>query len=93
MLSAAQPLSPKSPHKGTSEVEGIGKILLIVGGTIVILGLILVFSQHIPFLGKLPGDIIIKKDGFSFYFPIVTFLIVSILLTIIINVILHFLSK
>lgn len=74
-------------------MEGISKILLIVGGTIVILGLILVFSQHIPFLGKLPGDIIIKRDGFSFYFPIVTFLIVSILLTIVINVILHFLSK
>ena len=51
-------------------MEGIGKILLIVGGIIVILGLILIFSQHIPFLGKLPGDIFVKRDGFSFYlFP------------------------
>jgi len=74
-------------------VEGIGKILLIVGGTIIVLGLILVFSQHIPFLGKLPGDIVIKRDGFSLYFPIVTFLIISIVLTIVINVILHFLGK
>ncbi|HEX75883.1 MAG TPA: DUF2905 domain-containing protein [Dehalococcoidia bacterium] len=74
-------------------MEGIGKILLIVGGIIVILGLILIFSQHIPFLGKLPGDIVIKRDGFSFYFPIVTFLILSVLLTIIINVILHFLGR
>lgn len=74
-------------------MEGIGKILLIVGGAIVILGLILTFGQHIPFLGKLPGDIFIKKDDFSFYFPIVTFLILSILLTIIINVILHFLGR
>ena len=71
----------------------LGKILLIVGGAIVILGLILMLSQHIPFLGKLPGDIFIKKDGFSFYFPIVTFLILSVILTILVNVILHFRSK
>jgi hypothetical protein len=74
-------------------MEGMGKILLIIGGVIVILGLILIFSQHIPFLGKLPGDILVKKDGFSFYFPIVTFLILSILITIIVNVILHFLNR
>ena len=74
-------------------MEGIGKILLIVGGIIVILGLILIFSQHIPFLGKLPGDIFVKKEGFSFYFPIVTLLVLSILVTIIVNVILHFLNK
>jgi hypothetical protein len=74
-------------------MEGIGKILLIVGGSIVILGLILIFSQHIPFLGKLPGDIFVKRDGFSFYFPIVTFLIVSLLITIIVNGILYFLHR
>jgi hypothetical protein len=74
-------------------MEGLGKILLIVGGIIVIFGLILVFSNHIPFLGKLPGDIFVKRDGFSFYFPIVTLLILSILITIIVNVILHFLNK
>jgi hypothetical protein len=74
-------------------MEGLGKILLIIGGIIIVLGLILVFSSHIPFLGKLPGDIFVKKDGFSFYFPIVTLLILSILITIIVNVILHFLNK
>ena len=74
-------------------MEGLGKILLIVGGIIVILGLVPVFSQHVPFLGKLPGDIFIKRNGFSFYFPIVTMLIISILITIIVNVVLHFLHK
>ena len=74
-------------------MTAMGKILLIVGGAIVVLGLILIFSPHIPFLGKLPGDIFIKRDGFSFYFPIVTFLLLSILLTIIINVILHFTGR
>ncbi len=74
-------------------MQGLGKIMLIVGGIIIILGLVLVFSNHIPFIGKLPGDIFIKKDGFSFYFPIVTLLILSILVTVIVNVILHFLNK
>ena len=75
------------------DLVGLGKILLIFGGVIIVVGLLLVFSQHIPFLGKLPGDIFFKKDNFSFYFPIVTFLIISIVLTIIINVIIHFLNK
>lgn len=74
-------------------LTGIGKILLIVGSIIIVLGLIFLFSQHIPFLGKLPGDITIKKDGGSFYFPIVTCIIISIVLTIIINIILRFIGK
>lgn len=71
----------------------IGKLLLIAGGIIIVLGLILTFSQHIPFFGKLPGDIFIKKNGFSFYFPIVTFLILSILITVIVNIILFFFHR
>jgi hypothetical protein len=74
-------------------MEGLGRILLIAGGVIVLLGLLLVFNQYIPFFGKLPGDIVIKKEGFSIYFPIVTFLIVSILLTIMVNLVLFFLNK
>lgn len=74
-------------------MEGMGKILLIIGGIIILLGLILVFGQHIPFFGKLPGDIVIKKEGFSFYFPIVTFLILSVILTIIVNIVIYFLNR
>ena len=74
-------------------MEGIGKILVIAGAVIIVLGLILVFNSHIPFLGKLPGDIIIKRDNFSFYFPVVTFIIISIVITVIINVILRFIGK
>ena len=74
-------------------MTGIGKILIITGGVIIIIGLIFLFSPSIPFLGKLPGDITIKKEGFSFYFPVVTFLIISIVLTILINIILRFISK
>ncbi len=74
-------------------MEGLGKILLIVGAVIIVIALLMIFDQHIPFFGKLPGDIFIKKDNFSFYFPIVTFLIISIILTVIINLILYFINR
>ena len=74
-------------------LEGIGKILIIVGVIVVVVGVLLVFGGRIPFLGKLPGDIIIKREGFTFYFPIVTFLIISAVLTLIINLSFRFLGK
>ena len=73
--------------------EGLGRILIIIGAVIVVLGLLLAFSGRIPLLGKLPGDILIKKDGISFYFPIVTFLLLSVILTLIINFVLRFIGK
>ena len=73
--------------------EGIGKTLIIVGIVIAVLGLLLAFGARIPFLGKLPGDILIRKDGFSFYFPIVSLLLLSALLTLIINLIWRFMGR
>ena len=76
-----------------SGFEGIGRIITIVGIIIVVLGLILVLGERIPFLGKLPGDILIKKGDITFYFPVVTFLLLSIVLTLIINFIWRFIGK
>ena len=76
-----------------SGFEGIGRTIVIVGIILVVMGLILSFGVRIPFLGKLPGDILIKKDGFSFYFPVVTLLLLSVVLTLIINSILRFIGK
>lgn len=73
--------------------EGIGRIVIIIGVIIMILGVVLVFGDRIPLLGKLPGDIVVKRDNFTFYFPIVTFLVVSAILTLIINLIFRWLGK
>ena len=54
-----------------------------MGVVIAVPGLVLAFGGRIPFLGKLPGDILIKKDGISFYFPIITFSLLSVILTLI----------
>lgn len=60
----------------------IGK-LLIVGGVVMIgVGLLLTFGGQIPFLGKLPGDIRIEKENFSFYFPLASCLLISVVLSL-----------
>ena len=71
----------------------IGKILLVAGIIITILGLILTFGEKIAILkyfGKLPGDIRIEKDNFSFYFPIATCIVLSIIITVILKIISKF---
>jgi hypothetical protein len=60
----------------------LGKLLILVGVLIVVIGLLLVLGERIPWLGKLPGDLIIKREKFSFYFPITTCIIISIILTL-----------
>jgi Protein of unknown function (DUF2905) len=62
-----------------------GKMLILVGIILFIVGLILTQKGQIPWLGKLPGDIHIKRDNFQFYFPIVTSILLSILITLLIN--------
>ncbi len=61
----------------------LGKTLLIIGSLLIIAGLLLYFSDRIPFIGKMPGDIVVKKKNFTFYFPMATSIILSILLSLI----------
>ena len=68
-------------------IQTLGKTLIIIGGIILLAGAVILLAGKIPFLGKLPGDISFKGKGFSIYFPIVTCLVVSVILTIIANLI------
>jgi hypothetical protein len=61
----------------------LGRSLLIIGAILMVLGLILWLSPKIPWLGRLPGDIVIKRENFSFYFPLGTCILLSILLSLI----------
>lgn len=63
----------------------IGRLLLIVGLVLVVAGVVFIFADRIPFLGRLPGDIFISKKNFSFYFPLASCILLSILLTLILN--------
>ena len=54
-----------------------------MGLFIAFIGLLLAWGGKIPYLGRLPGDIIIRKGNFTFYFPVVTCIVLSVLLTLI----------
>ena len=67
-----------------------GKLLIILGAILMAVGIIITYSDKIPFLGKMPGDITFEKDNFKFYFPVVTSIIISILLSILLALINRF---
>jgi hypothetical protein len=66
----------------------LGKVLLIIGVVLVIVGGLAVLGVRLPF-GRLPGDIAIEGDRGGFYFPIVTMIIVSVVLTVLFNLFLR----
>ena len=65
-------------------MEQLGRTLLIIGGVLVLVGLFLSFGPRLPFrIGRLPLDIHVQRDNFSFYFPLGTSIVISIVLTIV----------
>jgi hypothetical protein len=64
----------------------LGRLLIGVGLFIVLIGIFFLAGPSIPFLGRLPGDIIIHREHVTLYFPIVTSILVSIILSILLNV-------
>ena len=64
-------------------MSGIGRSLIYLGLVIVLVGVVITLSDKIPWLGRLPGDISIKRENFSFYFPLGTCLLISLLLSLV----------
>ncbi len=62
-------------------IHYIGKFLIIFGIVIVAVGALLLISGKIPWIGRLPGDIMIQKKNFTFYFPLATSILISVVLT------------
>ncbi len=65
------------------EFNWFGRFLAMAGLILFVVGVILMFFPKIPILGKLPGDIYIKRENFSFFFPITTCILLSFLLSLI----------
>jgi hypothetical protein len=70
-----------------NEAGSTGKILILIGALLILVGVIFILSNRIPFIGKLPGDFVFKKGNFSFYFPLMTSIVISIVLTVILYLI------
>jgi hypothetical protein len=63
----------------------LGRTLLVVGAVLFVIGLLLTFGARVPGLGRLPGDIVVRKGNFTFYFPLLTSILLSLLLTAILS--------
>ena len=62
---------------------GLGKLLIVAGMVLVVAGVLLTLGGRIPWLGRLPGDIVIRRDNFTFYFPLATSILISIAISLV----------
>jgi hypothetical protein len=68
-----------------TDISSLGRTVLLVGLCIAVLGVLLLVFGRIPFLGRLPGDIAVQRGSWSFYFPLATSIVLSLLLTVAVN--------
>ena len=66
-------------------LQTLGRMLVLMGILIVIIGVLLLLAGRVPFLGRLPGDIVYQRGNFTLYIPLMTMLLLSLILTIILN--------
>ncbi len=67
------------------ELTDLGRVLLLIGGVVFLLGLLLMLAGNLPFLGRLPGDISMQWGNLRVYIPLATMIVLSIVLTILLN--------
>jgi uncharacterized protein HemY len=70
-------------------MPGLGKALIVVGVVLIVVGLLFSFAGRIPWLGQLPGDIYIQRERYTFYFPLTT----SVLISLVISLVLYLLRR
>jgi uncharacterized protein HemY len=66
------------------DLHSFGRVLIFIGLFLLILGVLFLWGDKIPIIGKLPGDIHIKKENYSLYIPITSFILLSLLISLII---------
>lgn len=71
--------------------QNTGKYILLIGGLVVLVGLVVYFfGDKLHWIGRLPGDVRVERENFRFYFPLTTMILLSLLVTLIINLIKRF---
>jgi hypothetical protein len=74
---------PVPTHAG--RVRDLGRTLLVLGLVAAAIGAVLLLVPRVPWLGRLPGDIHVERENFTFYFPVVTCLVVSAVVTLLLT--------
>lgn len=70
-----------------SDLSQLGKIILVVGVALIVLGGVIYLAGRVPLLGRLPGDITIRRGPVTIYIPLATMLLLSLILTLILNIV------
>lgn len=71
------------------ELTQVGKLVAVAGVVLLVSGLLIMLAGRLPFLGNLPGDVAFRRGNTTVYFPIVTMILLSIILTIVLNLLLR----
>ena len=72
---------------GMTGLDTLGRMLLLLGGVLLLLGLLLVLAPKLPLFSRLPGDLVLRRGDLTVYVPVATMVLVSLGLTIVLNVI------
>jgi hypothetical protein len=68
-------------------VESLGRMLIYIGIVMVLIGGFFILVARVPWFGRLPGDIIYRREGWTIYVPVATMILVSLILTLLLNII------
>lgn len=66
-------------------MQDVGRMLILLGVVAIVVGAVLLVAPRIPWLGRLPGDIVVERERVTLYFPIVTSIVVSLVLTLLLH--------
>jgi hypothetical protein len=69
------------------ELAQFGRVLVLVGVVMLGFGMLLVLADRVPFIGRLPGDITVRGDGWTLYAPLATSIVLSVLLTVVLSLV------
>ncbi len=87
---------PKRGRRGTMDLHSVGQLMLVGGIVIAILGGALMLLARVPIFGKLgslPGDIRIEGDGFACIIPLASMILISVLLTVVLNIVVRLINR
>ncbi|HYV21501.1 MAG TPA: DUF2905 domain-containing protein [Candidatus Bathyarchaeia archaeon] len=69
------------------ELSQLGRVLVLAGAAVLFLGLVLVVADRVPLVGRLPGDITLRGNGWTLYAPLATSIVLSVLLTVVLSLV------
>ena len=66
-------------------IQNLGRLLILLGAVLLVVGVIVLVAGKVPFLGRGPGDLVLRKNGLTVFLPMATMVIVSLVLTLLLN--------